>query len=391
MQAAPGESAAHRSTGESRHDWNARMHTWSHPVRIRRSTTVPVLAALLGLAGIAVPAHADPTPTTVVTDVVGPLGLAVGHDGSIYVAEAFSGMLTRVTRSGKKTTRTTLVANGTEIAGVDATGKGNVVYVESSYEEPGEPGGEPGSLLDSFLGTVTPRGTSSRVASLFDHESTTNPDGDVAYGFQDVDDDCLALLPDEVPPPYTGIVDSHPYAVAIVAGGWAVADAAGNDIVRVDRRGRATTVAVLPRVENVIDEGLAAAFGLDPCFVGATFWGESVPTDVEVGPDGDWYVTSLPGGPELPGSGSVWRVDPATGATTMVATGLTSAVDLAVADDGTIYVAELFANQVSRIVDGAVTPWASLSMPGAIEVGPDGMVYATVDAMGVGSVVRMAP
>lgn len=362
------------------------MHTLSNPARFR--TTRLVLAALLCLAGIATPAQAAPKTVTVAEGFVGPLGLAVGDDGSVYVAEAFAGILTRVDRRG---TRTHLVGDGNEVAGVDARGRGNVAYVQSTYDEPPEPGGEPGAILEAVLGTVGPHGKTTVRASLLDHETTNNPDADMAYSFEGVDDDCLATLPPFVPSPYTGIVDSHPYAVAITGGGWVVADAAGNDLVTVDRRGRTRTAAVLPRVRNVLDADTVAAFGLDACLAGATYWGEPVPTDVEVGPDGAWYVTSLPGGPELPGSGSVWRVDPRTGATTMVATGLTSAVDLAVARDGTIYVAELFADRISRIVGGVVTPWADVPAPGAVEIGPSGTVYATSGALGVGSVVTIRP
>ena len=54
---------------------------------------------------------------------------------------------------------------------------------------------------------------------------------------------------------------------------------------------------------------------------------EAVPTDVEVGPDGKLYVTSLPGGPEDPSlgaNGRVLRIDPATGKVTTVVGGLIS-------------------------------------------------------------------
>ncbi len=41
--------------------------------------------------------------------------------------------------------------------------------------------------------------------------------------------------------------DSHPYAVASLGdGSWAVADAGGNDILKVDSRGHVSVIAVLP-------------------------------------------------------------------------------------------------------------------------------------------------
>lgn len=41
-----------------------------------------------------------------------------------------------------------------------------------------------------------------------------------------------------------------------------------------------------------------SGLGLDPCFVGRTYWFEPVPTDIEVGRGGQLYVPSLLGGPE---------------------------------------------------------------------------------------------
>ena len=55
------------------------------------------------------------------------------------------------------------------------------------------------------------------------------------------------------------------------------------------------------------------------CVVGEEYAFEPVPTDVEFGPDGWLYVSSLPGGPEdasLGARGAVFRVNPWTGHTT---------------------------------------------------------------------------
>ena len=65
-----------------------------------------------------------------------------------------------------------------------------------------------------------------------------------------------------------------------------------------------------------VTPGAAEANGLPKCTVGKKFALEAVPTDIEVGPDGKLYVTSLPGGPEdgsLGVNGRVLRVNPATG------------------------------------------------------------------------------
>jgi sugar lactone lactonase YvrE len=116
-----------------------------------------------------------------------------------------------------------------------------------------------------------------------------------------------------------------------------------------------------------------------------------VPTDVELGPDGAFHVTSLPGGPGLPGTGSVWRVDPSSGATTQVAGGLSSAVDLAIADDGTMFVAELFDGRVSKIVGGAPVPYLAIDGPTAVEFGPDGVMYVATGVVAPGAVYTVTP
>jgi sugar lactone lactonase YvrE len=119
----------------------------------------------------------------------------------------------------------------------------------------------------------------------------------------------------------------------------------------------------------------AAALGLPDCANGAFFDSEPVPTDVEIGPDGHYYVTTLPGGPELPGFGQVVQVDPSTGGTTVVETGFSGAIDLAVADDGSIYVAEFFGGQVTKVNPDGSRESAAVACPSSVEIGKDGTVY----------------
>ena len=87
------------------------------------------------------------------------------------------------------------------------------------------------------------------------------------------------------------------------------------------------------------------ANGAPDCLVGKKFGLEAVPTDVEVGPDGKLYVTSLPGGPEDPSlglNGRVLRINPTNGRVKTLVGGLLSPTGVAVASNGDIYIAQLF-------------------------------------------------
>ena len=73
-----------------------------------------------------------------------------------------------------------------------------------------------------------------------------------------------------------------------------------------------------------------------------------MPTDVELGPDGWLYVSSLPGGPEdgsLGAQGRVYKVNPETGEVGC-RQGIGQRGQPAVAGDGDVYVAELFAGAI---------------------------------------------
>ena len=99
--------------------------------------------------------------------------------------------------------------------------------------------------------------------------------------------------------------ESNPYGLAILPSGDAlVADAAGNDLLRVTPGGVATTIARFD-VETVSTSHLPPELGLPP-----TIESEAVPTSVTIGPDGWLYVGELQGFPFRPGTSHVWRIDP---------------------------------------------------------------------------------
>jgi glucose/arabinose dehydrogenase len=141
-------------------------------------------------------------------------------------------------------------------------------------------------------------------------------------------------------------------------------------------------------VKVKITKGAAEANGLPACTVGKKFALEAVPTDIEVGPDGQLYVTSLPGGPEdgsLGLNGRVLKVNPATGQVSTVADGLLSPTGVAVASNGDVYVAQLFKGVISKIKAGKhkARTYLRVPFPAAVEVTPTGLL-ATINALPMG-------
>ncbi|PRY70011.1 hypothetical protein B0I08_101133 [Glaciihabitans tibetensis] len=320
-------------------------------------------------------------PVTLADGLLGPLSFGVGDDGTAYVSQNFAGLLTQVNADG---TTVELAAGipgaspelpGEEIGSV-STAEGIVYYSQSAPD-----------LSASVLNSIDAEGTITELADVRGYEDETNPDQVNTYGFVDLPAECNAQIP--VDPmglgpsgvPYTGKVDSHPYATLVAEDGLYVADAGANAILWVDDAGAISTVAVLPPEPAVtVTAEIAAAGGLPACVAGYDYIFEPVPTDVEYGPDGYLYVTTLPGGPEDPslgGRGSVYRVDPATGESELVATGFAGATGLAVADNGTVFVAELFGGdgtgQISYLAPGSDAPALLLTVasPAAVEVRDD--------------------
>ncbi|MGA8977965.1 MAG: ScyD/ScyE family protein [Pedococcus sp.] len=319
-------------------------------------------------------------PQTLTTEVIAPFHLDTAH-GKLYVADGGTSTVSVVRRDGSLRA----VAMGPqpgEVAGVAVRG-GSIAYTTTNYE--------------TGAATLTVKtGSKSVVADLSGFEAKRNPDRRVHYGLADPSCAVDVLGPFAS---YRGEVDSHPYAVtAWRDGSWIVADAGGNDLLKVDPHGKVSLVAVLPTQPLLITEEFAQANGVPDC-VGQTYAFEPVPTDVEVGPDGMLYVTTLPGGPEDPSAGargSVYKVNPWSGHATRVATGFAGATGLTFGPDRTIYVAELFAGRVSKVRGGM--PKAVASLPGALAVEyGNGHLYAGTLApfddqgnpTGTGSVVRL--
>jgi hypothetical protein len=345
-------------------------------MRTRPGRSAIVTGAVAALLITAVPANAATVSDPVLDGIVSPLGLAVGNDGTTYVAQSFAGTLTQLRRGE----RSDLLQDAGFVTGVAANGRGNLTY-----------------LLNGEVVVRTPNGRTRTIANVVDYEVANNPDESNSYGFQELEPACADTVPEFVGGgyPFPGIVDSNPYAVAIMDNGdRIVADAGGNSLLRVTDGGDVSLLAVMPPRPVTINAGAAGAFGLPDCTIGETYNFDFVPTDVELGPDGMLYVTSLAGGPEgaspLGPLGGVFTVDPATGDVTQVATGFYGATDLAVTPHGDVYVTELYVGRVSMVAGGGPAPVAEIPEAVAIEYAR-GILHVSAGAFGPGQVVTITP
>ncbi|WP_402469648.1 ScyD/ScyE family protein [Isoptericola aurantiacus] len=347
---------------------------------MRRTLLSSCAAALAALALAASPAaahgskdHFPPEPTTVTDGLVSPLSLAVGPHGTTFVSQNFAGLLTAVDRHGGSTV---LYASddGAEVGGVSYAGR-TVTFTETGATQTVQR-----LRLDR---SGTPRGNPTVLADVGAYEAARNPDARVTYGLRNLPAACASQFPEDFPATYTGIVDSHPYATTSHHGTTYVADAAANAILSVDHRGKIRTVAVLPPQPVEVTAEALEAQGLPSCAAGYRYWFEPVPTDVEVGPFGMLYVSLLPGGPEdesLGARGSVVVVSPWSGRVRTVAKDLLSPTGIAVDRWGTLYVAQLFGGEISKVGWRGSTTVASVPLPGDVEIDRHGLV-ATVNVL----------
>lgn len=143
-------------------------------------------------------------------------------------------------------------------------------------------------------------------------------------------------------------VESNPYAVLAQPNRLLVADAAANDVLSIDRRGRVTVLHVFGN----ITDGACAAQQDPPGFAGCNF----VPTSLATDRWGNIYVGAL--GSLVPNEGRVVKLDPSGRRVLRTWTGLTAVTGLAVAGNGDLYVSQLFAPEAAPInpaVQGVLT------------------------------------
>ncbi len=383
--------------------------------RSRRTILTAGAALAVVMAGLSGPggAQASPSPGSggppeTVVDLTGPRGVDALGRGRTLVTEADGTFSLVVERRGEEAYVAELGRLDTTFAPAVALGRGGVVFLLTGAAAPPEE-----AAMDR-LGGEEPASVPAAGATLYKWRhgyARPRPVADIgAYQQTDPDPTDLEDLPE----------DSNPFGLAALPGGrLLVADAAGNDLLRVKRNGDIETVArLLPRTVEVPaglpDVPPEEGGPLPPA--GTPIPSEGVATSVTVGPDGAWYVGELRGFPATPGTSQIWRVEPGTtdatcdpdhprrGACTRFADGLTSVVDLG-ASRRHLYAVELseqswlsFELGVPGAEVGAVkrldrrgAPAGELArgelvLPGGVDV--DDGVYVTGPIFGPGALLR---
>jgi sugar lactone lactonase YvrE len=357
--------------------------------RARVATGWTVRLPALGLAVLAaavVVVTATAAGGTVASGLANPRGITTGPGGRLLVVESASGAIDELRKGSSRTIAT--VPGAVDVA---TNGLGNTYAVVGSPEPDAPPppaGSNPASLV-----RISPNGNVEVVADIGAYQ-VTHPDED------DLDQ-----------PPNPS--ESNPNGLALLPGGNVlVADAAANDLLRVDVHGQITTVA------HFKPEFVTWALPFGPP-IGTTVPAEAVPTAVAVGPDGAYYVSELTGFPFTKGAARIWRIAPGSveavcdpvapsGGCSSVATGFSSVISLTFGPDGTMYVLELAKEGLAGALvlrtefppTGAL--WAvkngvrtlisdELTAPGGVAVDPSGRIFVTTLTFGPpgGSVISL--
>ena len=339
-----------------------------------------------------------------------PRGIGFGPDGALYVAESGSGgpgpencipspeggalacfgrtgAVTRITKRGQHRVLTGLPSVAEE-GGVAASGPVDLGFSGwTGYLLIGNPGGGtetreqfgPAARRFGKLLKVDLRGIRS-VADFPRFEELNNPDKGAG-----------------VPSGEPGAIDSNPNGLLVRHRSQLVTDAGGNDLLKVDHKGRISVVAVFPPRLVPAPPGIPDLPPEIPM--------QAVPTSVVKGPDGAYYVGQLTGFPFPVGGANVFRVVPGH-RPRVFAGGFTNIIDIAFDKRGRLYVLEIATNgllsagenelPVGRLVrvnrDGSRTTLASegLNAPGGFVL-RHGAAYITNNSIlsDAGQVVKV--
>jgi sugar lactone lactonase YvrE len=323
------------------------------------------LAAVSAVLVAAASASAAPKATVFAKAIDNPRSLALGPDGTLYVASAGHagptcldkkkedciGLTSRVLgispAGAKRVVAKGLISagggDGSFEAGADGVsiGPDGHIYTVTTSGAPKDIAGAPKKFRDAAgkLFDVT-SGTPNPLAAIDAFEWAHNSDG------------------------VKGDRNSNPYAVLALTDRRIVADAGANAILSIDASGTVSLLAVIPKNGK----------------------NQPVPTSLALGPDGAVYVGELALGAGR-NKARVWRVPLDGTPPSLFATGFTTITGLAFAPDGSLYVSELTLNPnrlspngaiVHRKADGTKTTYKkSIAYPAGLAVAPDGSLYVS--------------
>ena len=347
-------------------------------------------AAVVALATASGRATAEPGATVVMNGLDNPRGLAFGPEGALYVAEAGRGDI------GEGDGPCTVVSAGQFCYG--ATGAVSrfwhgeqqrvVVGLPSFANAAGRAEG-PNDIAMLGVGRAFVTIGLESSPLLRDRLAAEHPEwAGFARLVRVLPDGAWSFVADlgtyeEQANPEPRVVDSNPFGLLALPGANVVADAGGNDLLRVDANGDISPLAVLPPVPQANDH-------------------DAVPTSVVLGPDGAYYVGQLTGVPFVDGAASIYRVVPGQ-APEIDRSGFKAIIDIAFDPQGNLYVLQHATGLTGLNLPGElirVTPDGSrttviggLDRPTSVAVGPDGALYVTNHGLSVGSgeVLRIEP
>jgi hypothetical protein len=285
----------------------------------RRWRRVPFVSALIAVLALA-PLAAHDLKSSDYRFATPVFGIATGLHGSLFVADAGEGIVKLKRGKGE------LFASLPGVTDVAPTPFG--MFAITGGTGPGQPQ----TPTSSRLFWVSHTGATKEIANLAEFEETVNPDS-----------------PE---------INPNPFDVAVLPwplGSVLVADAGGNDLLIVDKKGKIDWIATLPSqlvpTANV-KKLLNCAPGQTsppPCALPDMIPAQAVATSIAIGPDGAYYMGELKGFPAPVGKSRIWRIKPTArharcGTSpdcTVVADGFTSIIDLTFGWDGTLHVVEL--------------------------------------------------